>query len=144
MRAIVLLGAVLALSGCEKLMRDMYDSGRVRPLQRPQAAHVPDGAVERVQGVLASTTSGRAGGQAQRARLEAEEAQAIPYPVTMALLERGRERFEIYCVPCHSPLGDGDGLIARRSRRPRCRTPPRTTSGRSRPRGRSRSSTRWA
>jgi len=38
----------------------------------------------------------------------------MPYPVTRAILERGRERFTIYCQPCHSPVGDGDGLIVRR------------------------------
>jgi mono/diheme cytochrome c family protein len=37
-----------------------------------------------------------------------------PPPVTMALLERGKERFEIYCSPCHSRLGDGNGMIVQR------------------------------
>jgi mono/diheme cytochrome c family protein len=35
-------------------------------------------------------------------------------PVTPALLERGRERYDIYCAPCHSPIGDGQGMIVRR------------------------------
>jgi mono/diheme cytochrome c family protein len=35
-------------------------------------------------------------------------------PVTMALLERGKQRFEINCAPCHSRLGDGDGVIVQR------------------------------
>jgi mono/diheme cytochrome c family protein len=35
-------------------------------------------------------------------------------PVTMALLERGQQRFEIYCAPCHSRLGDGNGMIVQR------------------------------
>jgi len=35
-------------------------------------------------------------------------------PVTMALLERGRERFEIYCAPCHGRFGDGNGVIVQR------------------------------
>ncbi|MGE5547304.1 MAG: c-type cytochrome [Solirubrobacterales bacterium] len=34
-------------------------------------------------------------------------------PLTRALLERGRERYAIYCQPCHSPAGDGDGIIPR-------------------------------
>jgi mono/diheme cytochrome c family protein len=34
--------------------------------------------------------------------------------VDMALLERGRERFEIYCTPCHGFGGDGDGAVTRR------------------------------
>ena len=37
-----------------------------------------------------------------------------PPPVTMALLQRGRERFDIYCAPCHSRAGDGDGMIVHR------------------------------
>jgi mono/diheme cytochrome c family protein len=37
-----------------------------------------------------------------------------PPPVTMVLLERGRQRFNIYCSPCHSRLGDGNGMIVQR------------------------------
>jgi mono/diheme cytochrome c family protein len=37
-----------------------------------------------------------------------------PVKVTHALLERGQERFNAYCAPCHSRLGDGNGMIARR------------------------------
>jgi mono/diheme cytochrome c family protein len=35
-------------------------------------------------------------------------------PVTMALLERGRQRFDINCAPCHSRVGDGNGIIVQR------------------------------
>jgi mono/diheme cytochrome c family protein len=34
--------------------------------------------------------------------------------VTLALLERGQERFRIYCMPCHSELGDGNGMVVQR------------------------------
>jgi mono/diheme cytochrome c family protein len=33
-----------------------------------------------------------------------------PLPVNSALLQRGRERFDIYCAPCHGRLGDGNGI----------------------------------
>jgi mono/diheme cytochrome c family protein len=33
-----------------------------------------------------------------------------PLPVTGELLQRGRERFDIYCAPCHGRLGDGNGI----------------------------------
>ena len=33
-----------------------------------------------------------------------------PLPVNGALLQRGRERFDIYCAPCHGRLGDGNGI----------------------------------
>jgi mono/diheme cytochrome c family protein len=39
---------------------------------------------------------------------------ANPLSMSAATLARGRERFEIFCAPCHGPLGDGDGLVARR------------------------------
>ncbi|MFL5258055.1 MAG: c-type cytochrome [Rhodopila sp.] len=37
-----------------------------------------------------------------------------PPPVTLALLERGQQRFRIYCTPCHSELGNGHGMIVQR------------------------------
>ncbi len=33
-----------------------------------------------------------------------------PLPVTATLLQRGRERFDIYCAPCHGALGDGNSI----------------------------------
>jgi mono/diheme cytochrome c family protein len=35
-------------------------------------------------------------------------------PVTLALLQRGQERFRIYCTPCHSETGDGHGMVVQR------------------------------
>ena len=45
---------------------------------------------------------------------------AMPFPVTKEVLERGRERFNIFCAPCHSRLGDGNGFVPSRgfSRKP--------------------------
>jgi mono/diheme cytochrome c family protein len=34
-----------------------------------------------------------------------------PLPMTMDLLRRGQERYNIYCGPCHGPAGDGNGII---------------------------------
>jgi mono/diheme cytochrome c family protein len=42
------------------------------------------------------------------------QASATPPPVDLALLRRGKERFEIFCSPCHGFEGDGDGAIVRR------------------------------
>jgi len=38
----------------------------------------------------------------------------IPFPVTRQVLERGQQRFNIYCTPCHGRLGNGLGMIVRR------------------------------
>jgi mono/diheme cytochrome c family protein len=39
---------------------------------------------------------------------------ALPFQVTEADLKRGQDRFQIYCVPCHGPLGNGRGKIVER------------------------------
>ncbi len=45
--------------------------------------------------------------------------EVFPFPITAAVLDRGRERFNIFCAPCHSPTGNGDGMVVRRGfRRP--------------------------
>lgn len=38
----------------------------------------------------------------------------FPFPVTRAVLERGRERFDIYCAPCHGRTGEGNGMVVQR------------------------------
>src|SRR5579862_3171597 len=38
----------------------------------------------------------------------------MPFPVTKEVLERGQERFNIYCAPCHSRVGDGNGFVPSR------------------------------
>jgi mono/diheme cytochrome c family protein len=46
-------------------------------------------------------------------------ATAFPFPVTKEIMDRGRERFNINCSPCHGLSGDGDGMIVQRGfRRP--------------------------
>jgi len=37
----------------------------------------------------------------------------IPLPITAELLARGRERFTIFCAPCHSAAGDGNGITSK-------------------------------
>jgi hypothetical protein len=41
-------------------------------------------------------------------------ANEFPFPITAADLQRGRERFNIYCTPCHDYTGSGQGLIVQR------------------------------
>jgi len=47
-----------------------------------------------------------------------EEPDLMPFPVTMTVLERGQERFNIYCTPCHSRVGNGLGEIVMRGYKP--------------------------
>src|SRR5439155_26882733 len=39
--------------------------------------------------------------------------QTIPLPVTARLMERGQQRFNIYCSPCHGAQGDGKGITTK-------------------------------
>jgi hypothetical protein len=43
-----------------------------------------------------------------------KEGDGMPFPVTMQVLERGQERYNIYCTPCHSRVGNGIGMIVQR------------------------------
>jgi mono/diheme cytochrome c family protein len=105
-----LLLAISLLSGCRL---DMHVQPRQNPLSRSdfftdQRSERPpvDGTVAR--GQLQQDTyfyTGKVGTNA---------GDYMPFPVTKEVLERGRERYNIYCSPCHSLLGDGNGFIPSR------------------------------
>ena len=40
--------------------------------------------------------------------------EEFPVPVTAELVNRGEERYKVFCVVCHGPVGNGDGMIVRR------------------------------
>jgi hypothetical protein len=133
---IVALLAIFELAGCERTFRDMYDQPRYKPLAQSRiwadgraSRPPPDGAVARSEGTFAGTTSGRLGtttpaaqpGRFDTVRPELRRGVAAQAPsspihagITLQSLERGRERFDIFCSPCHSIAGDGDGMVARR------------------------------
>ncbi|MGN6528486.1 MAG: c-type cytochrome [Burkholderiaceae bacterium] len=112
--------AAVVLCGCERDLREMYAQPRLNrdapsPLfpdgrgTRPP----PPGSEAYSMGDLALTSGGRRGRDEIAARAAAYAASAPP-AATQALLERGRDRFEIDCVPCHGLAGDGDGMVVRR------------------------------
>ncbi|MBA2705495.1 MAG: cytochrome c [Blastocatellia bacterium] len=43
-----------------------------------------------------------------------DDVEVFPLPVTKEVVERGKERYEIFCTVCHGPTGNGDGMIVRR------------------------------
>ncbi|HEY2002853.1 MAG TPA: cytochrome c [Acidobacteriaceae bacterium] len=49
---------------------------------------------------------------------DGKEVDALPFPVNMAVLERGQEQFNTYCSPCHSRVGNGAGMIVQRGYMP--------------------------
>ena len=92
---------------------------KYQPRYRPQAesAFFADGRADRVppphtvaRGMLRTDDALHAG------RVNANEfVRGFPAPLTVDLkfLEHGRERYEIYCLPCHGALGDGNGITKR-------------------------------
>ena len=53
-------------------------------------------------------------GKTQAGTVDYRSRKVAPPPVTLALLQRGQERYRINCTPCHSELGDGHGMIVQR------------------------------
>jgi len=47
-------------------------------------------------------------------RVNGQPADQFPFPITRQVLERGRERFNVYCSPCHDYTGNGNGLVVQR------------------------------
>ena len=110
MKTAAILGFLVLAAGCRQAMND-------QPYYRPLAASkfFPDGQSARplvedtvARGRLRTDRllyAGKSGGK---------EAEVFPFPVTGAVLERGRERFQIFCTPCHGILGNGDGMVVER------------------------------
>jgi mono/diheme cytochrome c family protein len=108
-------GLALFASGCRQ---DMQDQPKYIPL-RPStffedgrsARPLPENTVAR--GQLNLDTELHTGMQGDK------PVEQFPFPITKEVLERGQQRFNIYCSPCHDRLGDGMGMIVRRGyRRP--------------------------
>ncbi len=59
----------------------------------------------------------RADAHLREGRRDGDWAAGFPLPVTESLLSRGRERYRIFCAPCHGLDGGGDGPVARRADR---------------------------
>ena len=106
--AAALCGA-FAFAGCENTLRqDMANQPRQNPLS--PAEIFPDGRSERppIENTVAR------GSLQDDALLVPKDSNVFPVPITAELLERGRERYGIYCTPCHGLQGDGNGMVAMR------------------------------
>ncbi len=103
-------GPLLMLSACRQ---DMHDQPRFKPLAksdfyadlRSERPPVEDTVA---RGQLHDDTYFYTG------KVGANPGDYMPFQVTDKDLARGRERFNIYCAPCHSRMGDGNGMIVQR------------------------------
>jgi mono/diheme cytochrome c family protein len=106
----VFVVSVAILTGCRQ---DMHDQPKYKPYRasdffgdRRSARPLPEGTVAR--GHLREDTHLYTG------RVNGRLADTFPFPVTAAVLDRGRERYGIYCTPCHGLAGYGDGMVVAR------------------------------
>jgi len=101
---------VIGIVGCRQ---KMADQPRYDPLEASE--FFPDG--QSARPVIDATVP--------RGALRADEhlyagmsggapATTFPFPITLEILQRGRERYDVFCSPCHSRAGYGDGMVARR------------------------------
>lgn len=106
---------LLALAGCRL---DMHDQPKFKPLAENTFYADLRSARDPIPGTVAR-------GQLHEdsyfytGKIGANPGDYMPFPATAEVMARGEERFNIYCSPCHSRVGDGNGVIVQRGyRRP--------------------------
>src|SRR5437867_13111418 len=109
-RPALVLASLAFAAGCRQ---EMADQPALRPLQASE--FFEDGRASRplVEGTVArghlhedtAVATGKSGGQF---------IEAVPMSVTRRTLERGHERYDIFCSPCHDRLGTGGGMVVQR------------------------------
>lgn len=95
----------------------MHDQPRYKPLARSDFFTDGRSARPRVPGTVAR---GHLPGDEtmETGKVGTSFVAAVPVAIDMKLLERGQDRYRIYCAPCHGQVGRGDGIIVRRGYRP--------------------------
>jgi mono/diheme cytochrome c family protein len=112
-----LLPVALCLAAAAGCRQDMHNQPKYRPLRA--TAFFADGASARplVEGTVARGTlhedeaffTGKSGNV---------PVKELPFPVDETLLDRGQDRFNVFCTPCHDSLGTGRGMVVQRGFRP--------------------------
>jgi mono/diheme cytochrome c family protein len=117
--AVAGLAALLLVAGCRQ---DMQDQPKIRSQRGSEMFADHRGARPQVANTMARgqlhEDSYFYTGVVQAANGYREEKDEMPFPVTMDVLKRGQERFNIYCAPCHSRVGNGLGEIVQRGYKP--------------------------
>jgi mono/diheme cytochrome c family protein len=104
----------LGLVGCQQ---KMADQPRYEPLQKSDLFDDQRASRPLVEGTVPREQL-NADDEFYTGKVNNEPAKTFPFTVDRGLLLRGQERFTIFCSPCHSRLGDGQGMIVRRGFRP--------------------------
>lgn len=101
---------VIGLSGCRK---DMYDQPKY-DVYEPSATFA-DGTSSRqiVSGTVARGQL-RADTLYYEGKIDGKNTEVFPFPVDEELLTMGRDRYTVFCSPCHGQQGNGKGMVVRR------------------------------
>ena len=104
---------IVAIAMCSACRIDMHVQPRQNPLSRSDFYSDQRSARPPVEGTVAR-------GQLHEdtyfytGKIGNNPGEAMPFPVTKQVLERGRERYNVFCAPCHSRVGDGNGFVPSR------------------------------
>jgi mono/diheme cytochrome c family protein len=113
--AALMVGLAVLAAGCRQ---DMHDQPKYKPFR--QSGFFGD---DRSARPLVEDTVARGQLRADAAYYTGKQGtmpvDVFPVAVTAALLQRGQQRYGIYCTPCHGATGRGDGMVVQRGyRRP--------------------------
>ena len=107
--ALLALACAFGFAGCENmntLRQDMANQPKQNPLS--PAPFFADGRSERP--VVENTVAH--GAVQDDGLFVPKDSNAFPLPVNLELLQRGQQRYNIFCSPCHGIQGDGMGMVA--------------------------------
>jgi mono/diheme cytochrome c family protein len=106
----VLLVATAALCACRQ---DMHDQPKAKALRG--SVFFADGRSARpaIEGTVARGML-REDLHLYFGKIDGKLAATFPFPLTRAVLERGHQRFDVFCSPCHGRLGNGQGMVVSR------------------------------
>jgi Cytochrome C oxidase, cbb3-type, subunit III len=111
--------ALVVLPGCRS---EMYDQPRFEPYEASD--FFDDGASARplVLGTVPRRDASEQGPWSHElfttGKTDGKLTETLPFSVDRSVLERGQDRFRIFCTPCHGELGDGRGIIVQRGFNP--------------------------
>jgi mono/diheme cytochrome c family protein len=111
--AVLLTAAAMFIAGCRQ---DMHNQPKYKPLRASNFFQDGSSARPLVEGTVARGTlqedaaffTGKVGTQLVK---------ELPFPATREVLDRGQQRFDIFCAPCHDRTGSGNGMVVQRGYR---------------------------
>ena len=109
--ALTMLTVALATGACRQ---DMHDQVKYEPLEESQFFDNGMSSRPLVDGVIAREMPQEVTAFHTGRTANDEFVTELPVELSRELLERGRNRFEVFCSPCHGQTGDGLGMIVRR------------------------------